>query len=88
MANNKTTNQPGSNDEQPHSERTRKHEFHDTSFTRPNGEKTMQPSNKTKQGPEEEHDPAVNEKTKSELAEERSGHGHSGHNSSRKGSRK
>jgi hypothetical protein len=86
MANHKTTDQPGSNDKQPHSERTRNHEAHDTSFTRPNGERTMQPSNKTKQGPEEEH--VLHDKSKAELAEERGGHGHSGHSSSRKGSRK
>ena len=88
MANNKTTNQPGSNDKQPHEERTRNQEAHDTSFTRPNGERTMQESNKSKQEPEEDHNPATNGKTKSELAEERGGHGHSGHSNSRKGSRK
>lgn len=86
MANNKTTNQPGSNDKQPHEERTRNHEAHDTSFTRPNGERTMQPSNKTKQGPEEDH--SVAEKSTQELADERGGHGHSGHSGSRNGSRK
>ncbi|WP_375447148.1 hypothetical protein [uncultured Fibrella sp.] len=87
MANHKTTDQPGSNDKQPHSERTRNHEAHDTSFTRPNGEQTMQSSNKSKQSPEEDHNPASSE-PKSELAEERGGHGHSGHSSSRNGSRK
>lgn len=86
MANHKSVDQPGSKDEQPHSERTRKHEFHDTSFTRPNAERNMQPSNKTKQGPEEEH--VLHGKSKAELAEERGGHGHSGHSSSRNGSRK
>ncbi|GAB3559068.1 hypothetical protein [Spirosoma fluminis] len=86
MANHKSTDQPGSNDKQPHSERTRNHEAHDTSFTRPNGERTMQPSNKSKQGPEEEH--VVTDKTPGELADERGGHGHSGHSSSRNGSRK
>jgi len=87
MANNKTTDQPGSNDKQPHEERTRNHEAHDTSFTRPNGERTMQESNKTKQGPEDDHNPETTGKSTADLAEERGGHGHSGHSSSRNGSR-
>jgi hypothetical protein len=48
----------------------------------------MSDSHKTKQGPEEEHDPAVHGKTKNELADERGGHGHSGHSGNRNGSRK
>ena len=86
MANHKSPDQPGSKDEQPHSERTRKHDFHDTAFTRPNGERTMQPSNKSKQAPEEDH--VLNDKAPEELAKERGGHGHSGHSNSRNGSRK
>ncbi len=86
MANNKTTNQPGSNDMQPHAERTRNHEAHDTSKNRPNGERTMTNSNKSKQGEEEDHD--LEGKSKSELADERGGHGHSGHSGNRNGSRK
>ena len=88
MANNKTTDQPGSNDKRPHGEHTRNHEARDTSGLRPNGEQTMTNSNKSKQGPEEEHDPAINHKTKAELAEERGGHGHSGNSGKRNGSRK
>ncbi|HEX9956643.1 MAG TPA: hypothetical protein VGA96_05295 [Fibrella sp.] len=88
MANNKTTDLPGSNDKQPHEKQKRNYKAYDTSFTRPNGERTMQPSNKSKQEPEEDHNPATNGKTKSDLIEERGGHGHSGHSSSRNGSRK
>lgn len=88
MANNKTTDQPGSNDQQPHAERTRNNQARDTSGERPNGEQTMTNSNKTKQGSEDEHDPAINGKTKDELADERGGHGHSGHSGNRNGSRK
>lgn len=88
MANNTTTDQPGSNDKQPNGEQTRNHEARDTSGLRPNGEQTMTNSNKSKQGPEEEHDPVVSGKTKDELADERGGHGHSGHSGSRNGSRK
>ncbi|QHV95952.1 hypothetical protein [Spirosoma endbachense] len=86
MANNKTTNQPGSNNLQPNDGRTRNQNAHDTGGQRPNGERTMTNANKSKQGPEEEHN--VEGKTKSELAEERGGHGHSGHSDSRNGSRK
>ena len=86
MANHKTTDQPGSNDKQPTAERTRNQEAHDTGKNRPNGEQTMTPSNKSKQGPEDEH--VLDGKSKAELAEERGGHGHSGHSGSRNGSRK
>ncbi|SFD31749.1 hypothetical protein [Spirosoma endophyticum] len=86
MANHKTTDQPGSKDLQANHKRTRNQEAHDTGKDRPNGERTMQPSNKSKQGPEDDHQ--ENTKTISELAEERGGHGHSGHSSSRNGSRK
>ncbi|WP_338875603.1 hypothetical protein WBJ53_08285 [Spirosoma sp. SC4-14] len=86
MSNHKTTDQPGSNNLQPNGDRTRNQQAHDTSKTRPNGERTMTNANKTKQGPEDNHD--LNGKTKNELADERGGHGHSGHSSSRNGSRK
>lgn len=86
MANNKTTNQPGSNDNQPHGEHTRNHDAHDTSKNRPNGEQEMINDNKSKQGPEDSHD--TESKSKAELADERGGHGHSGHSGSRNGSRK
>ena len=88
MANNKSTNQPGSNETQPHGEQTRHQDAHDTSKNRPNGEQTMTNSNKSKQGAEEEHDPAITGKTKNDLADERGGHGHSGHSGNRNGSRK
>ncbi len=88
MATNKTTNQPGSNDQQPNSERTRNYEAHDSGGERPNAEQTKQTSNKSKQAPEEEHDPAITGKSKDELANERGGHGHSGHSGNRNGSRK
>ena len=84
MANNKTTNQPGSNDAQPNGKRTRNQEAHDTGGQRPNGEKVMTNANKSKQDEEEDHD--VQSKSKNELADERGGHGHSGHSSSRNGS--
>ena len=88
----KTTNQPGSNDNQPHGE-NRNHDAHDTSHQRPNGEQDMTNANKSKQGEEDDHAPQGRQqtpggKTKTELAEERGGHGHSGHSNSRNGSRK
>jgi hypothetical protein len=86
MANNKTTDQPGSNDKQANSDRTRNYEAHDTGKDRPNAERTMTNENKSKQGEEENHD--VETKSVKELAEERGGHGHSGHSNSRNGSRK
>ncbi|GAB2558744.1 hypothetical protein [Spirosoma areae] len=86
MANNKTTNQPGSNDMQPHAERTRNQEAHDTSKNRPNGERTMTNSNKTKQGEEDNH--VLDNTSEEKLADERGGHGHSGHSGNRNGSRK
>ncbi len=84
MANNKTTNQPGSNDAQPGRERSRNQNAQNSGGQRPNGEKTMINSNKSKQGEEDNH--TMQSKTKSELAAERGGHGHSGHSSSRNGS--
>ena len=86
MANNKTTDQPGSKDLQANHKRTRNYEAHDTGKDRPHGERSMTSSDKSKQGPEEDH--TLENKTKSELADERGGHGHSGHSSSRNGSRK
>lgn len=82
MANNKTTNQPGSNDKQPHNERTRNVEAHDTSRQRPNMERAMSNEHKSKQGPDEDH----TGKTKSELQHERGGSGRSGHSGNRSGS--
>ncbi len=84
MANNKTTNQPGSNDKQPHGEQTRHTDARDTSKNRPNGERTMTNADKSKQGPEDD----FSNMSKAELADERGGHGHSGHSNSRNGSRK
>ncbi|SOD78019.1 hypothetical protein [Spirosoma fluviale] len=86
MANNKTTDQPGSNDKQANSHRTRNYEAHDTGKDRPNAERTMTDSDKSVQGEEENHD--IEAKSVNELADERGGHGHSGHSSSRNGSRK
>lgn len=85
MANHKTTDQPGSKDSQANHKRTRNYEAHDTGKDRPNAERNMAGSNKSKQDPEEDQN--IENKTKSELAEERGGHGHSGHSSSRNGSR-
>lgn len=85
MSNHKTTDQPGSKDLQANHDRTRNQEAHDTGKDRPNAERVMTNANKSKQGSEENHD--RHDKTKSELAHERGGHGHSGHNSSRNGSR-
>ncbi|WP_040005208.1 hypothetical protein [Fibrisoma limi] len=84
MANNKTVDQPGSNDKQPNSDRRRRVNARDTSGNQPNMEQTRSNHDKTVQRPEEDH---VNDKTKTELMEERGGHGHSGHSSSRNGSR-
>lgn len=86
MAHNKTTDQPGSNDMQPGRERSRNQQAHDTSGQRPNGERTMTNSNKSKQGEEDDH--STQNMSKKELADERGGHGHSGHSDSRNGSRK
>lgn len=86
MANHKTTDQPGSKDLQANHKRTRNYEAHDTGKDRPNAERNMADSDKSKQAPEEDH--IMTDKTKFELAEERGGHGHSGHSSSRNGSRK
>jgi|GEM_PF-1881654 len=84
MANNKTTNQPGSNDKQPNSKRTRNYEARDTSGEQPNMEQTRSNHDKSKQGnpvPD-----SAEGKTKAELQHERGGHGRSGHSSSRNGS--
>ncbi|MCX6218187.1 hypothetical protein [Spirosoma sp.] len=86
MANHKTTDQPGSKDLQANHERTRNYEAHDTGKDRPNGERSMTSSDKSVQREEENHD--VEAKSVNELAEERGGHGHSGHSNSRNGSRK
>ncbi|GAB4040175.1 hypothetical protein [Spirosoma gilvum] len=86
MANHKTTDQPGSNDKQPNRERTRNQQAHDTSGQRPNMEQEMSNENKSKQGPENKH--TNQDMNKAELADERGGHGHSGHSNSRNGSRK
>jgi hypothetical protein len=86
MANHKTTDQPGSKDLQANHDRTRNQQAHDTGKDRPNGERTMTNENKSKQGPEDDH--SQQGMSKAELAEERGGHGHSGHSSSRNGSRK
>ncbi|MBD2751547.1 hypothetical protein [Spirosoma validum] len=86
MANNKTINQPGSNDAQPGRERSRNQNAQNSGGQRPNGEKTMTNTNKTKQGEEDNHN--LQDISKSELADERGGHGHSGHSDSRNGSRK
>ncbi|MBD2700643.1 hypothetical protein IC229_08350 [Spirosoma sp. BT702] len=85
MSNHKTTNQPGSNDLQPGRERSRNQQANDTGGQRPNGERTMTNANKTKQGPEDDHQSS--DKTKHQLEDERGGHGHSGHSNSRNGSR-
>ena len=87
MGNNKSTDQPGSKDERPHSERTRNYEAHDSGGQRPNAEQARTNQDKSKQGQEEEHDPALVGKSTAELAKERGGHGHSGHSNSRNGSR-
>ncbi|GAB3801536.1 hypothetical protein GCM10028819_28940 [Spirosoma humi] len=86
MANHKTTDQPGSKDLQANHKRTRNYEAHDTGKDRPNAERAMIGSDKSVQREEEEH--SMENKTNAELAEERGGHGHSGHSSSRNGSRK
>lgn len=75
MANNKTTRQPGSEPSHGHGR--------DTTGERPNMEREMSNENKSKQGPEDDHH---TDKTKTELAKERGGHGRSGHSSSRSGS--
>lgn len=77
MANNKTTRQPGSEPGHAHG--------YDTTGHRPNMEQVMGNENKSKQEPEEDHKAP---KSKKELADERGGHGHSGHSNSRNGSRK
>ncbi len=82
MANNQSTNQPGAKTEE---SRTKK--FRDTSGNRPNGEQEMTNDDKTKQGQEDEHDPALLDKSKAELTYERGGSGRSGHSNSRNGSR-
>lgn len=81
----KTTDQPGSNDQQGSSTHSRNHEANDTGGKRPNMEQVMDTENKSKQEPEDDHDPA--HQSKEELADERGGHGHSGHSGSRNGSR-
>lgn len=86
MANHKTTDQPGSKDLQANHKRTRNYEAHDTGKDRPHAERSMLGSDKSVQREEEDH--TLTDKTKTELAEERGGHGHSGHSSSRNGSRK
>ena len=86
MANNKTTDQPGSKDLQANHKRTRNYEAHDTAKDRPHGERSMTNSDKSVQGEEENHD--IQAKSTSELADERGGHGHSGHSGNRNGSRK
>lgn len=86
MAHNKTTNQSGSDNLQPNDSRTRNQNARDTGGQRPNGEKVMTNANKTKQGPEDDH--SLADKSTNELADERGGHGHSGHSGNRNGSRK
>ncbi|GAB4020883.1 hypothetical protein [Spirosoma koreense] len=86
MANHKTTDQPGSKDLQANHDRTRNQQAHDTGKDRPNGERVMTNANKSKQGEEDDH--TTQGMSTEELAEERGGHGHSGHSSSRNGSRK
>ena len=86
MANHKTTDQPGSNDTQPGRERSRNQNAQNSGGQRPNGEKTMTNANKSKQGDEDNH--SLQGESVSELADERGGHGHSGHSHSRNGSRK
>ena len=81
----KTTNLPGSNDQQGNSKHSRNHDAHDTGGNRPNMEQVMYTENKSKQGPEDDH---TAHKSKDELADERGGHGHSGHSGNRNGSRK
>ncbi|WP_461076956.1 hypothetical protein [Spirosoma flavus] len=81
----KTTNQPGSNDLQPGRERSRNQQANDTSGLQPNGEQTRTNTNKSKQGPEDNHHHS--DKAKHQLTDERGGHGHSGHSNSRNGSR-
>ncbi|MFC5411213.1 hypothetical protein ACFPMF_17965 [Larkinella bovis] len=82
MAHNKTIDQPGSNDKQANSKRTRDYEARDTSAMTTHMEKMRSTQNKTKQGPEEDH----TNKSKAEFQEERGGHGHSAHSKSRSGS--
>lgn len=82
MAHNKTTDQPGSNDKQGNSQRTRNVEAHDTAKDKPHMEQIRSTQDKSKTGPAET-DPDA---TKSELQHERGGSGHSGHSSSRSGS--
>ncbi|WP_019989139.1 hypothetical protein [Rudanella lutea] len=77
MANNKTTQQPGSEPNHQHG--------YDTTGRRPNMEQVMGNEHKSKQEPEDDHHEA---KSKEQLADERGGHGHSGHSGSRNGSRK
>ena len=77
MANNKTMNQPGSEESRTNAR--------DTNGERPNMEREMSNENKSKQEPEDDHKAP---KSKKELADERGGHGHSGHSDSRNGSRK
>ncbi|GAB3262627.1 hypothetical protein GCM10027347_28480 [Larkinella harenae] len=82
MANNKTTDQPGSNDKQGNSKRTRNYDARDTSKMTTHMETMRSNQDKTKQGDHEDH----TQKSKAELQEERGGHGRSGHSSSRSGS--
>ncbi len=82
----KTTDLPGSNDQQANHKRTRNYEAHDTGGDKPNMEQIRATEDKSKQTPEESHD--TSHMSKAQLAEERGGHGHSGHSSSRNGSRK
>ncbi|WP_234734975.1 hypothetical protein [Tellurirhabdus bombi] len=84
MANNKTTNQPGSDNKQPNSDRNRNVDARDTSGQKPNMEQERSNRDKTVQG-DNEPDSAEG-KTKTELEHERGGHGRSGHSSSRSGS--
>ena len=68
MANHKTTDQPGSNNKQPNTGRTRNVDARDTSGQQPNLERTRSNQNKSKQvNPE----PDTHAKTKSELEHER-----------------
>ena len=72
----KSTSQPGSNPNQNHPK--------DTGGDKPNMEKAMQNKNKSKQGPEDDHN--TEGKPLDELRDERGGKGHSGHSSKRSGS--
>jgi hypothetical protein len=72
----KTSRQPGANPERNH--------HHDTDGHKPNMQQVRSTENKSKQGPEDDH--SNSGKSLDQLRQERGGHGHSGHSSSRSGS--